>query len=196
MTTAEAPAAIDLEKLEAFVFRAVDEVGATLNAALVVMGDKLGLYKAMAGAGPLEPAEIARRADVSRALRARMAERAGCGRLRRVRPGERPLHAAARAGDGTHRRDQPGVPGRLLPDRGRLGARLAAHHRGRPDRGGHRLARPRARRARRAASGSSGPATTRTSSRRGSPRSTASSRSSSRARRWPTSAAATAPRPS
>jgi SAM-dependent methyltransferase len=66
MTTTEAPpVALDLEKLEAFVFRAVDEVGATLNAALVVMGDKLGLYKAMAGAGPLEPAEIARRADVS-----------------------------------------------------------------------------------------------------------------------------------
>ena len=34
-----------------FVFRAVEEVGATLNAALVVMGDKLGLYRAMAGAG-------------------------------------------------------------------------------------------------------------------------------------------------
>jgi SAM-dependent methyltransferase len=65
MATIEAPAALDPAKLEAFVFRAVDEVGATLNAALVVMGDKLGLYKAMAGAGPLDPAEIARRADVS-----------------------------------------------------------------------------------------------------------------------------------
>jgi SAM-dependent methyltransferase len=65
MATIESPAAVDLEKLEAFVFRAVDEIGATLNTALVVMGDKLGLYKAMAGAGPLDPAEIARRADVS-----------------------------------------------------------------------------------------------------------------------------------
>jgi 2-polyprenyl-3-methyl-5-hydroxy-6-metoxy-1,4-benzoquinol methylase len=65
MATIESPEAVDLAKLEAFVFRAVDEVGATLNAALVVMGDKLGLYKAMAGAGPLDPAEIARRADVS-----------------------------------------------------------------------------------------------------------------------------------
>ena len=36
---------LDMEKLEAFVFRAVDEVGATLNAALVVMGDQLGLYR-------------------------------------------------------------------------------------------------------------------------------------------------------
>src|SRR3982750_2772559 len=52
---------VDVDKLMAFVFRAVDEVGATLNAALVVMGDKLGLYRAMAGAGPLTPDELAER---------------------------------------------------------------------------------------------------------------------------------------
>ena len=40
---------------------AVGELGATLNAALVVIGDKLGLYKAMAGAGPLTPRELAER---------------------------------------------------------------------------------------------------------------------------------------
>jgi SAM-dependent methyltransferase len=61
MAILEEPAAIDGAKLEAFVFRAVDEVGATLNAALVVMGDKLGLYRAMAGAGPLTPDELAER---------------------------------------------------------------------------------------------------------------------------------------
>jgi SAM-dependent methyltransferase len=48
-----------------FVFRAVDEVGATLNAALVVMGDKLGLYRAMAGAGALTPTELADRAGAA-----------------------------------------------------------------------------------------------------------------------------------
>lgn len=52
---------LDLEKLHEFVFRAVDEVGATLNTALVVMGDRLGLYRALAGAGPLTPTELARR---------------------------------------------------------------------------------------------------------------------------------------
>ena len=62
-TITETP--LDPAKLEAFVFRAVDEVGATLNAALVVMGDKLGLYRAMAGAGPLDPGEIAERAGVA-----------------------------------------------------------------------------------------------------------------------------------
>jgi len=53
--------AIDQDKLDQFVFRAVEEVGATLNAALVVMGDKLGLYRALAGAGPLTPRELAER---------------------------------------------------------------------------------------------------------------------------------------
>ena len=60
MTTIEEQA-LDMEKLNNFVFRAVDEVGATLNTALVVMGDRLGLYKALAGAGPLTPAELAGR---------------------------------------------------------------------------------------------------------------------------------------
>jgi 2-polyprenyl-3-methyl-5-hydroxy-6-metoxy-1,4-benzoquinol methylase len=62
-TIEQAP--LDLAKLEAFVFRAVDEVGATLNAALVVMGDKLGLYRALAGAGPLTPQELATRTNTS-----------------------------------------------------------------------------------------------------------------------------------
>jgi SAM-dependent methyltransferase len=61
MTTTEQPVAIDTDKLMGFVFKAVDEVGATLNTALVVMGDRLGLYRAMAGAGPLTPAELAER---------------------------------------------------------------------------------------------------------------------------------------
>jgi hypothetical protein len=42
MSTVEQPA-VDVDRLHAFVFRAVEEVGATLNAALVVMGDRLGL---------------------------------------------------------------------------------------------------------------------------------------------------------
>jgi 2-polyprenyl-3-methyl-5-hydroxy-6-metoxy-1,4-benzoquinol methylase len=52
---------VDGDKLMQFVFNAVGEVGATLNAALVVMGDKLGLYRALAGAGALSPAELAER---------------------------------------------------------------------------------------------------------------------------------------
>lgn len=52
---------VDTDALMQFVFRAVEDVGATLNTALVVMGDRLGWYRAMAGAGPLEPDELASR---------------------------------------------------------------------------------------------------------------------------------------
>jgi SAM-dependent methyltransferase len=61
MATVAASPSVDETKLMDFVFRAVDEVGATLNAALVVMGDKLGLYRALADAGPLTPSELAAR---------------------------------------------------------------------------------------------------------------------------------------
>jgi 2-polyprenyl-3-methyl-5-hydroxy-6-metoxy-1,4-benzoquinol methylase len=61
MTTIDQPVTVDGDKLMQFVFQAVGEVGATLNAALVVMGDKLGLYQAMAGAGGLTPADLADR---------------------------------------------------------------------------------------------------------------------------------------
>ena len=53
LSTTEQAVAVDGDKLMQFVFRAVDEVGATLNAALVVMGDKLGLYKALAASDGL-----------------------------------------------------------------------------------------------------------------------------------------------
>jgi SAM-dependent methyltransferase len=65
MTTTDQPVVIDTDKLMAFVFRAVDEVGATLNTALVVMGDRLGLYRALAGAGPLTPGELAARTNTA-----------------------------------------------------------------------------------------------------------------------------------
>jgi SAM-dependent methyltransferase len=46
-------------KLHEFVMKAVGEMGAAMNAALIIVGDKLGLYKAMAGAGPMTSAELA-----------------------------------------------------------------------------------------------------------------------------------------
>ena len=65
MSVAERTTQVDPDKLMQFVFRAVDEVGATLNAALVVMGDKLGLYRALAGTDGLSPAELAQRTHAS-----------------------------------------------------------------------------------------------------------------------------------
>ena len=54
-----APQAIDQAKLHEFVMKAVGEMGAAMNTALILVGDKLGLYKAMAGAGPVTSAELA-----------------------------------------------------------------------------------------------------------------------------------------
>lgn len=56
---------VDAQKLEQFVFRAVEEVGATLNCAQVVMGDKLGLYRALADGEGLTSEELASRAGVA-----------------------------------------------------------------------------------------------------------------------------------
>src|SRR4051812_17121323 len=52
---------IDEQKLEAFVGLAANEAGAALNAALVVLGDELGLYKAMADGQPVDAATLAAR---------------------------------------------------------------------------------------------------------------------------------------
>jgi 2-polyprenyl-3-methyl-5-hydroxy-6-metoxy-1,4-benzoquinol methylase len=49
----------DEAKLNAFMEKAVVDMGAAMHATLVVVGDKLGLYKAMAGAGWLTSAELA-----------------------------------------------------------------------------------------------------------------------------------------
>ncbi|TWP50463.1 methyltransferase domain-containing protein [Lentzea tibetensis] len=56
---------VDTDKLMEFVFRAVGEVGATLNAALVVMGDKLGYYRVMASGEPISAAELADRSGTA-----------------------------------------------------------------------------------------------------------------------------------
>src|SRR5260370_42595396 len=52
---------VDQAKLQDFIGKAVGEWGATLGVLLAFVGDKLGLFKAMAGAGPLTPEELARK---------------------------------------------------------------------------------------------------------------------------------------
>ena len=60
MTTAETNP-IDEAKLEAFVGQAVTDMGAAISGLLLHIGDRLGLYQAMAGAGPVTAAELAER---------------------------------------------------------------------------------------------------------------------------------------
>ncbi len=71
---------IDQTKLETFVHKAVGDIGSALTASLVVIGDKLGLYRAMAGAGPLTSAELAERTGTAeRCVREWLAAQAAAG---------------------------------------------------------------------------------------------------------------------
>ena len=57
---------LDMDKLNAFLGRAVVDIGATFHAGLVLIGEKLGLYKALAAAeGPLTPAELAKKTETT-----------------------------------------------------------------------------------------------------------------------------------
>jgi SAM-dependent methyltransferase len=57
--------AVDQAKLEQFVGKALGDIGSALTASLVVIGDKLGLYRAMAGAGPMTSKELAAKTDTT-----------------------------------------------------------------------------------------------------------------------------------
>jgi ubiquinone/menaquinone biosynthesis C-methylase UbiE len=52
---------IDQSSLNALVTRAITDISAAYGGVLISIGDKLGLYKAMAGAGPLSSQELAKR---------------------------------------------------------------------------------------------------------------------------------------
>jgi 2-polyprenyl-3-methyl-5-hydroxy-6-metoxy-1,4-benzoquinol methylase len=53
--------ALNQDKLHEFLGKAIVDFGATFCAALIRIGDKLGLYKALASGGPQTPAELAKR---------------------------------------------------------------------------------------------------------------------------------------
>ena len=59
MSTAQAPA-LDMNKLNAFIGQFVTDLGAAVHSGMVVIGEKLGLYKALA-ARPTEPNSTRRR---------------------------------------------------------------------------------------------------------------------------------------
>lgn len=59
------PPPLDMAKLEAFMGRAVGDMGAGLHAVLVLLGDRLGLYKAMGDSRPITPTDLAQRTGTS-----------------------------------------------------------------------------------------------------------------------------------
>jgi hypothetical protein len=56
---------MDEAQLMDFVHKAVGDVGARLAGSMVVIGDRLGLYGAMAGAGPITSAALAEKTGTS-----------------------------------------------------------------------------------------------------------------------------------
>ena len=51
---------VNPDKLNAFMGKMVGDMGAAANAALIKVGDRLGLYKALAAKGPMTPADLAK----------------------------------------------------------------------------------------------------------------------------------------
>jgi len=60
---------IDEQKLHDFMQKAVGDIASTLSAMLLIIGDRLGLYKAMADSGkPLTSEELAKKTDTNERL--------------------------------------------------------------------------------------------------------------------------------
>jgi SAM-dependent methyltransferase len=59
---------VDQQRLHDFVMKAFGDMSGALTAALVVLGDELGLYKAMVGAAPTTPAELAAKTSTNERL--------------------------------------------------------------------------------------------------------------------------------
>src|SRR5438309_9661759 len=72
--------AIDQKRLNDFMGKMLNDMGAAATGALVVIGDRLGLYKALADAGPLDAAGLAARTGTAeRYVREWLAAQAAAG---------------------------------------------------------------------------------------------------------------------
>jgi SAM-dependent methyltransferase len=79
MSTAAQISALDMNKLNAFIGQFVTDLGAAVHAGMVVIGEKLGLYKALAG-GPMNSAQLAAKTKTDeRYLREWLASQAAGG---------------------------------------------------------------------------------------------------------------------
>lgn len=78
MSTSEV-SSVDTNRLNAFIGQFVNDLGATVHAGMVVIGEKLGLYKALAGS-PLSSAQLAAKTNTDeRYLREWLASQAAGG---------------------------------------------------------------------------------------------------------------------
>jgi len=78
---------LNMEKLEPLLHMMVGELGAAANAALVLVGDKLGLYRALSDHGPLSAKALAEKTGTHERYVRGMALGPGCFKLHRIRRG-------------------------------------------------------------------------------------------------------------
>lgn len=65
MSAVAQPAPINEDKMNAFLGKVVGDFGAALSSSLVYIGQKLGLYKALASGEAVTPAELAARTSTN-----------------------------------------------------------------------------------------------------------------------------------
>ncbi len=95
--------AIDEGKLHELVFKMVGDMGAAAVAPLVVLGDRLGLYRALAAGGPLSSAELADRTNTTERYVRESVRRAGGLGIHQLRRRQRHLQHESRANRGVCR---------------------------------------------------------------------------------------------
>ena len=81
MSAVTQPAPINEDKMNAFLGKVVGDFGAALSSSLVYIGQKLGLYKAMAGEA-VTPAELAEKTSTNERYVREWLNQSGSQRLR------------------------------------------------------------------------------------------------------------------
>ena len=108
--------AVETRTTEAFLERAFADLAGSYGGVMVSIGHRLGLYRALAGRGPLSSRRAGCPDGMRGALRARVAQLAGRRRVPRLPRRVRDVRAAGRARPGARRRGEPGVPAARLRD--------------------------------------------------------------------------------
>jgi hypothetical protein len=71
---------IDRSKLEEFMMKAVGDMASSLGAMMIILGDRLGLYKAMAKSGPITSEELSTQTNTAeRYIREWLASQSAAG---------------------------------------------------------------------------------------------------------------------
>ena len=105
---------IDEKKLQQFLGKMIVDLGAAMSVPLVRIGMRLGLYKAMDGAGPMTSAEFADEGKHLRTLCPRMARAKRGLWLSDLRPGQPTIRVAAGTSDGIRERRKSVLHGRWI----------------------------------------------------------------------------------